>query len=500
VNRFALLTALPFLAAAACSSPAGEDTQSSQEPLGIQLHVLSNVHVTADHASVTITYTRAILAPYTLTLTGPAGTTSLAETSVNGATGVVFAGLEICTAYTFAIVDPSGVALESGSIHTLQTGDVVCPTTETVPPTRSYQFEGAYHWRNDAAWCYPSDYSQAWGVYPLFWPWWDVRLGGATVGYQHYWDAGAQPFPCQERGVDVYRAMFEWDLGASRKRRVHAATVQATVTSPQICVNQWQQMGLGSWSYSSGNLDATNDYGATWPEVFPPGIGTGRGMSIVPNSAGRSLTVNGNTLTTDVTSSVASIGYVGGGFAVPNDGFADPTGSEPPYTDYPQDDNVCMTGLANVGVTLEYDAITPDTPMNCSATLDCDQFTVTCDGAPDTFEVHQNVDGADTIVGTAQGSTTGPVTISGTQNEDGAPLSVCTASHGYTGVYDKLTNCTGTIPVTSSKACPVKCPACPSGYVCQVTDGQALCVVNHRCMVGTHYCHGACIPQASPCL
>jgi hypothetical protein len=500
VNRLSLLAALPLLALAACSSSAGEDTRSSQEAVAIPVNVLSNVHVTADDASVTITYTRIVVPPFTITLTGPSGTTSLAETSVDGATGAVFTGLDICTAYTFAIVSSAGATLRSGSVHTLQTGNVACPTSETLVPTSSYQFEAAYHWRNNAAWCNSGNYSESWGVYPQDWPWWWDRGGGAwTVGYQHYWDPGAQPFPCQEQGIHVWRTMYEWNLGASRQRRLLDASVQATVSSPQICVTQWQQMGLETWSYSSANLAATNDYGQSWAAVFPAGIGTGRGMGIIQGSTPQALTANGETLTLDVTSSAAASGVVTGGFAVPNDGFPIPTGAEPSNTDYPQDNDTCETGFASVGLALEYDAITPDTPMNCTATTDCEQFTVTCDGAPDSFEVHQNVNGADTIIGAAQGSATGSVTITGTQNEVGAPLTVCTASAGYTGVDDTLRTCTGAIPITSSTACPVTCPVCPSGYVCQVSGGSAICVVNHRCELGEKYCNGACVPAASPC-
>jgi hypothetical protein len=500
MNRRALLAFLPLLTVPACASR-GEDADSSQEDLGIQVTVLSNVHVTADDASVTITYKRVLVAPFTLTLTGPNGTTTLAETSVDGATGAVFTGLDICTAYRFAIVGSTGATMTSGNIHTLQTGNVGCPASETVPPTRSYQFEAAYHWRNNAAWCSSGNYSYGWEVYPQDWPWWYVREGYMTFGYEHYWDPGAQPFPCQEQGVHVYRTSFQWDLGASRKRRVLDAAVQATVTSPQTCSNQWQAMGIGTWAYSSANLDDTNDYGEGWPDVFPAGIGTGKGMSIIQGSVPQTLTVNGTMLTLDVTSSLLASedGSVSGGFALPNDGFPIPTGAEPSHGSYPEDNDSCLTSVADVGVALQYDAITPDTPMNCTATTNCEQFTVTCDGAPDTFEVHQEVNGADTIVGTTQGSATGSVTISGTQNLVGAPLSVCTASYGYTGVEDKLTTCTGAIPITSSIACPVTCPICPAGYTCQIGGGTAICVVNERCPPGSKYCHGTCIAQSAAC-
>jgi hypothetical protein len=44
-------------------------------------------------------------------------------------------------------------------------------------------------------------------------------------------------------------------------------------------------------------------------------------------------------------------------------------------------------------------------------------------------------------------------------------------------------------------------PACPSGYVCEWPNGTVgVCVVNHRCPVGEHFCNNACVPGTGACL
>jgi hypothetical protein len=314
------------------------------------------------------------------------------------------------------------------------------------------------------------------------------------VSYTHYWDPGAQPLPCQEHAIEVQRSAFDWLFDASHRRRVQSATLVATqnAQSKQLCVHEFQEMVVGFWSYSFTNTSATNDYGQNWTEVFPVGAGTGRSMNIVQGSTPIPMTVNGSTLTADVTAKMAA-GSLGGGFAIPNDGFPIPTTSTPDHSIYPENNDSCGTGFDSVVVNATYNPVTPDTPMNCSAVVNCNQFTVTCDGGSlDSFEVHQNDNGRDTIVGTAQGTLTGTVTITGTENLVGAPLTVCAATHGATLQDGKLTTCTSAIAVTSDTACPVVCPVCPAGYTCQSGPGYATCVPAHICPVGTHACTGGC--------
>jgi hypothetical protein len=478
-------SSLAFLALAACSVPAGDDAQSSTGALGsistTPIPVLVNLHVTAGASSVTIAYTRRLAPPFTLTLTGPNGTTTLPENDESSTPGAVFTGLDPCTPYTYSILN-GGTTLATGSVHTLDTGNVVCPATEKVIPSKSIEFQGAYHWRNDAVWCNPAaNYSLTLAYFPEKMPGWHDFHGGGGVGYTHYWDPGAQPLPCQEQFVQVSRTLLQWDLGASRSRRTATATFQATIDaqSTSLCVNRfYHEMALTTWSYTEQTAMAKNDQGQTWGEVYPPGFMTGMGMSLTDGDPGVPLTINGSQVSVDETAAAQNGGHISGGFAVPNDGFPTPTGLEPDHSIYPEDNNSCSTGFDNPVVALQYKPMTPDTPLNCTATVNCDQFSVTCDGAPDTFEVHQNINGANVIVGTAPGSLTGSVTISGTEDEPGAPLTVCTASYGASLQIGKLTTCTTSVAVTSSVACPVTCPVCPTGYHCQSAPGSAICVAN----------------------
>jgi Neprosin len=44
-------------------------------------------------------------------------------------------------------------------------------------------------------------------------------------------------------------------------------------------------------------------------------------------------------------------------------------------------------------------------------------------------------------------------------------------------------------------------PVCPYGYMCEEEPGalMGVCVVNHRCQIGEHYCNGACVPGTGLC-
>jgi hypothetical protein len=500
MNRLLIVPALALLAVASCSGSPGEDPQSSSGAISpVLTTVITNVHVTSDASSVTITYARLVTTPFTVTLTGPGGRTTRTDGLVGAKTGAQFTGLDECTSYQFAILE-GGTTLQSGTIHTLQTGGVACPASETLQPTKSYVFEGAYHWRNNAPWCSSGDWSPALEMYPLNEPGWSVRIGGQPpVSYRHYWNPGAQPLPCQEQFVDVQRSMFEWTFDASRTRRMRTATFEATLDpmDTQICINQIAQVDLGAWAVTAGTLTATNDFGQPWSSVLPVGIGNGRSIDTVQGSTGIPLTFSGRLATADVTS-MAARGWFNGGFAIPNDGFPAPTGDNPDHTRYPEDNNACGTGFDSVAMNLTYAPIAPDTPMNCSVAMNCNQFTVTCDGSPDAFEVHQNRGGADVTMAIAFGSV-GATTVSMSSNfsnasEAATPLTVCTASSEGAGA---LRTCTGALPVSSFKSCATLCPqGCPAGTTCSSTGA---CVAVHNCPPETHWCNGACVSFTHAC-
>jgi hypothetical protein len=441
------LCLLAPLAATACSAAPDDGARASSDPITVTSPVIANVHVTATASAVTVTYTRLSGGPFTVSLAGATGTTTLPEGSVSGATGATFTGLLECTPFVFSILS-AGATIGSGNIHTLQTGGVACPATETLASTEGDQFEAAYHWRNNAPYCYPSNWNPGYRSFPLGEPGWFMQGGVATgpttasVGYTHYWQPGADPFPCQEQVVWVYRSRIGWKLDASRARRVQKATLQATLTSPKLCVSDFAEMSKTVWDDNATYQSAVNDYGQPWDYIFPPTEGVGRGLIRIGTVA--PLALNGTTVTADVTAQ-AQGGHVSGGFAAANDGFPIPNGFTPAHTDYPQDNNDCQTGLSSIALALAYSPITPDTPMNCAATLYCDQFSVTCDAAPEAFQVHQTINGFDRVVGTAQGSPGAPVTISGTQLAP-VPFFVC-------AVAGSLSSCTSPIPTTVAETC-----------------------------------------------
>jgi hypothetical protein len=49
---------------------------------------------------------------------------------------------------------------------------------------------------------------------------------------------------------------------------------------------------------------------------------------------------------------------------------------------------------------------------------------------------------------------------------------------------------------------PLCSPACPYGYICDSNNGSApgVCVVNHRCPAGQHFCNNSCVPGTGACL
>jgi hypothetical protein len=66
--------------------------------------------------------------------------------------------------------------------------------------------------------------------------------------------------------------------------------------------------------------------------------------------------------------------------------------------------------------------------------------------------------------------------------------------------YNNTQVCT-TVAEPAAPTCGPVCPACPSGYMCEVVSAtSAVCVANHRCQVGYHYCGTSCVPGTGACL
>jgi hypothetical protein len=53
-------------------------------------------------------------------------------------------------------------------------------------------------------------------------------------------------------------------------------------------------------------------------------------------------------------------------------------------------------------------------------------------------------------------------------------------------------------PAPPPSSC-VACPVCPAGDICEIVSNQGICVPNHRCMVGYHFCGGKCVAGTGLC-
>jgi len=449
------LFALGLLSLAACSAaPGGEQTGSTAEATNGSGSPLSNVHLNAQGSSVTLSYTHgAASGPFQVSLGGPTGTTTVPESAVgSGAVGASFTGLDECTSFVVAVVDTSSwQTVFQAYIHTNDTNDGACVDGETIPPHMVVGYRGWYHWRNNAFYCTSGDWDDAYKVYPEGQPWWSTNGPSyeavpayVSVGYEHYWNPGAQPLPCAEQMVQVWRAMLEWPLDASRARRVTSAHVTGTLESPQLCATDFPRVDLTTEPVTTAQMLVTNDYGEGWTSVAPF-VG---GHAVEREGAGPALVQNGNQVTADVTA-MARQGNVEGGFAIANDGFPFQTGL--PGLSYAQDNNSCAAGISGVVLQTTYSELQPDTPMNCAATIGCQGgtksvYTVTCDPALEYFELHQlNANGGNDVLDYAQGTVTSGPSFGGTLFGP-ADFEVCSATNS-------LRTCTSSIPVTGN-ACP----------------------------------------------
>jgi hypothetical protein len=443
--------ALPLVLLAACATPGEAPVASTDDPLLSFGEIIGPVHVSVADTSVTVTYHHGRIAagPLDVRLTGPDRTSTLVETAIEGASGAIFTGLDACTSYGFAVLH-RGAVLASGNTHTLATGGGACGTSETLFVSRLEKFEAMYHWRNGASYCTSSDWRAPYKNYPVGQPYWVERVrlkmtNGVDVegGFEHFWDAGTEPFPCSEQYVHVYRNLLEWRLDPARTRRLQTATILAEVPNGRVCMSDFARVRRAVYPVTAAELNVVSDYGKSWGDVLGPneGYAVERIGSLAP------LRVSGTTVTADVTEE-AKQGTVLGGFVAENDGFPSLDG---PTQVYAQDNASCISAFTGVSLLLHYEPLVPSTPMNCAATAACDEFTVTCDAAPDNFSLLIHTASGDEVVGTFKGTASlGPTWKAkfSTYDTRPGPLRVC-ANSGTNH------NCTGPLPVTeTSKNCP----------------------------------------------
>ncbi len=457
------------LTLAACGGSPSESTGTTAEAFTMVGHqpmtLITATHASATGTSVTISvdYMPPAPAGWTVSLAGPDGTLSVPMTPA----AATFTGLVECTPFTFTILDGSGTSTGiTGSIHTSAPGGGACLLSDTRTADKGMMFQGAFHTHTNNAWCSESNWADWLLQYPLDQPGWayahSVGMTETNTGHQHYWNPGAQPLPCGEQFVEVSRSKFVWSFDESQRRRAQTTHVVATVNTASACVSHFSNTSAWYEAQTQAEQNAESDDHNTWWGGSL--IGEPFGGIISYESDAAPVTVTGNALTADVTPMLQQQGYVAGGFVDANDGFP----SDPNWNaSYAEDNDTCEGYLVNVALATTYAPVQPDTPLNCTASVNCQEYTVTCDGAPEQFRVinldsvHQDA----WDMGHYQGVTGTRIVMTGLQILPAdLPIEVCTVS-------GDLQTCTPPIPETYTACPPTKGqsgggtggPLCPPG-------------------------------------
>jgi len=439
-NRVLPVLSLSLLAACAADATQGEPTSSSTSALSvIGPHAETAASVTVQSivaTDTTLTFTTAStgVTDLTVVLTGPAGSTTL----TNQTSTSLFVRLSNCTAYTYAF-ESNGATLASGQVNTHYTGNVACPSVESLTATSGEYFEGYEHSGNGSTY----------GNYPQGSTWnLESSTPGAQqvqVGYVHY-SGGGESF------VQVWRQELIFAIPpAVYARGVTNATLAASLMGEQgsNCFSGVKELGQEPWpqnedgslwaplvGFPEGNVGL--DYGGTAP-VYP--------RTISGTTKGSLLTVNfGVPLTT-----------IYAGFESDNDGFINQNPAYGGPTSYANDNNVCMQSFQNVTMNLTLADLPPDTPINCTETVNCDAYTITCQNTPDSFTLYRlpNSEWPLSPMVTVQGTTAGG-TVTMNDNAGGATYQVC----AKTTPGDAASACVYPT-ITSNVACPPPPPPPP---------------------------------------
>lgn len=544
--RKIFLTALvPCLLAAACAvqpdrslddgEGASQATTALQPTGPILLETVTGTKVSATDTIVSVTYVRSVTSTgaYSVVLTGPGGTTrTVTETSLGGGRyGASFPALSSCAAYAYAVVSPIAGHVADGAIHTRNAGNTACLTGETLAPTKTFLFEGLWHERFDHDYCTSDSWDPNLRMYPEGAAWreveWPGNVPAAKYGYRHTFNPGKDPLPCPEAFVEARRARFDFDLTTDQMRRVTDAKFVASyqnLAGTGACTSDVEDLVVTAWPVGVGQANNLNDFGAGWSSVLGGPV-TNNGLDVLYNGSGTGMIASGGMLIADWWKPKSSK-LVAGLWAY-HDGFGSPSGP------FEQNNNACMVSVSNVGMKLAYD-LPPDTPLNCSWSLDCNTPTVTCDGAGDVFAFTVALtDGTEREVATFDDSATpgAPVTVQ-LPPASGAikSVTVCTVAGGAracTAPMTQPTRAVACLPTcTSALTCPgdavvpptrqVTCTG-PTDFYLQVAGGVARPLgtstsmrqmtstyagdVLTACMPGTNRCvaYGVYAPRADWC-
>jgi hypothetical protein len=160
------------------------------------------------------------------------------------------------------------------------------------------------------------------------------------VGFEDFWDAGTNPFPCYEKIDHAYRTAIKFDMGPLAGKKIWSATLsftnQKTVATiaapPATCLSQIMY-GIGDWS-GAQNLISGDPY---------LDLPTGTNVNV---SNAKVHIANSTSFQIDVTDSVRA--WLDG--SRPNFGFV----FRGPRENYARDNDQCGSFYGNVSLAVEY--------------------------------------------------------------------------------------------------------------------------------------------------
>lgn len=126
----------------------------------------------------------------------------------------------------------------------------------------------------------------------------------------------------------------------------------------------------------------------------------------------------------------------------------------------------------------------PPAPPICTAARDCSEEYIDCNQVPNP------------LIQSVTGTTAVPSQV-GIQNAYAVPpgnYQVCNVNP-----YDNTKACQAISEPPASSSCIACSPACSASDLCEVISNQGVCVPNHRCIAGYHFCGGNCVPGTGQC-
>jgi hypothetical protein len=173
------------------------------------------------------------------------------------------------------------------------------PSSVTLPATRTLTTVKDYSHMSGAAWCWDALWTR--GTMPTY----DVStLGGKiAIGFEHWFDAGQDPLPCQAQSDDFYRGGVGFDASTITTFINNHGLTSAKLkfrqdTGTQSCIDHVGYNSDPSWdSLTPGSIDVLPDGGSPITPLVTSASGAGFwGTADVSAPLGFSLLLNGGTV------------------------------------------------------------------------------------------------------------------------------------------------------------------------------------------------------------